>query len=89
MSANLEALTLVKEETLQTFTLYYFAWPPPQAGKTDTNFLTSEKSRIRFLICHTIFFTSEKNRMTNKKIDLIKERIFLFGEFKLCKFQYI
>ena len=66
MSANLEAMTLVKEGTLQTFTLYYFAWPPRKAGKTDTNFLTSEKNRIRFLIGHTIFFNSEKNRMTNE-----------------------
>ena len=51
MSANLEAMTLGKQGTLKTFTLNYFARPPPKAGKTG----------------HTIFFTNEKkNRMTNE-----------------------
>ena len=62
MSANLEAMILGKHGPLQTFTLSYFAW---QAGKNDTNFLTCEKNCISLLIGHAIFFTSEKNRMTN------------------------
>ena len=41
------------------------ARPPRKAGKNDTKFLTCEKNRISLLIGHTIFFTSEKNRMTN------------------------
>ena len=65
MSANIEAMILVKHGPLQTFTLSYFALPPRKAGKNDTNFLTCEKNRISLLIGHTIFFTSEKNRMTN------------------------
>ena len=65
MSENLEAMILGKQGTLQTFTPSYFAWPPRKAGKTDTNFLTCEKNRISLLIAHTIFFTIEKNRMTN------------------------
>ena len=81
MSANLEAMIL---GPLQTFTLSYFAWPPRKAGKNDKNFLTCEKNRISLLIGHTIFFTSEKNRMTN-----IKERRVLFSEFALGKSQYL
>jgi len=34
--------------------------------KTNTNLLTEEKTLIRLLIGHTIFFTSEKNRVTNE-----------------------
>ena len=34
--------------------------------KSDTSFFTSEKDRIGFVIGHTIFFTSEENRMTNR-----------------------
>ena len=79
MSANLEAMILGKQETLQTFTLNYFAWPPRKAGKTDTN----------SLIGHTIFFTSENNRMTNEIAFHQWETNFLFGEFSLSKSQYL
>ena len=71
MSANLEAMILGKHSPLQTFTLSYFAWRDihsqllRKAGKNDTNFLTCEKNCISLLIGHTIFFTSEKNHMTN------------------------
>ena len=62
MSVNLEAMILGEQETLQTFTLNYFARPSRKAGK----FLTCEKNRIRLLIGYTIFFTGENNRMTNE-----------------------
>ena len=48
-----------------------------KAGKTDTNFLTCEKNRIRLLIGHTIFFTSEKNRMTNEIASHERETTFI------------
>ena len=60
MSAYLKSMILIKQGTLQTFALIYFAWPPPKTGKADTNFLTRDQSRIRLLIGHTIFFTTEK-----------------------------
>ena len=77
MSASFEAMILVKQGTLQTFTLDYFAWSPRKAGKTDTNFLTCEKNRIRLLLGHTIIFTSEKNRMTNEIASHQRETIFI------------
>ena len=60
---------------------------PRKAGKPDTNFLTCEKNRIRLLIGHTIFFTSNKNRMTNEIASHQRETIFI--EFVLTKSQYL
>jgi len=70
MSANLEAMILVKQGALLTSTQLL-----RKAGKTDT--ITSEKNRIRLLIGHTIFFASEKNRMTNETASHQRQTIFI------------
>ena len=38
---------------------------------------TMQKNRIRLLIGHTIFFTSEENRMTNEIASHQRETIFI------------
>ena len=78
MSANLESRILGKQGRLQTSTLNYFALPPQKVGKIDTNFLTCEKNRIRLLIGHTIFFSSEKNPMTNAFAPHQRDTIFIW-----------
>ena len=57
------------------------------AGKSDTIFLTQEKSYRACDWSYDIFFTCEGNRMTNRQL-LIKERRFLFETLVMCKYLY-
>ena len=57
MSANLEAMILGKPAgNVTNIHSQFVHMTAPKGGK----------SRFRLLIGHTIFFTSEKNRMTNE-----------------------
>ena len=68
MSANLEAMILGKQGMLQTFTLNYFAWPPPKARKPDSNFRTLSYDT----------FTSEKKKHCQWDCFLSKRDYFYF-----------
>jgi len=66
MSANLEAMTLGKQGTLQTFTLNYFAWPPPKGGKNRYKYSHLWKKSYQASDWSCDIFTSEKNCMANE-----------------------
>ena len=88
MSANLEAMTLGKHETLETFTLNYFAWPPRKGGKKTRIFSLVKKivSGFWWLIR---YFSLVRIIVWPMRLLLINERLFLFGDFALSKSQYL
>ena len=66
ISANLE---LLEEDAMVRLVN-----PSVKGGKNGTFFVASENFRLRLVIGHTVFFTSEKNR-TIKQIACTLQRI--------------
>jgi len=99
MSANLEAMILGRQVTLQTFTLNYFAWPPRKAGKTDTIFPIAKKmvsgfwliiryfSPVRKVVWPIGLFSSKRNDFYAVNLHLVNLstyiKIYLFFKFVL------